>query len=499
MNQGCCFIASGFCNPSTGSHLACLLTFKTLMQLLLYISLVGILFLTACSHNPQGDKTNNPPTTNRPNVILLLVDDMGYGDLTCYGGQAVHTPSIDELAQQGMRFTRFYSASAVCSPSRAAILTGRYPLRYNIRRHLRDVKGEYLPVTGKEIPNLLKEAGYATAHIGKWHLGGVRQEDITARAEGQQTDPGPLQHGFDHMLTNIEGAPIRSNLINTRTLYRDGGKHLIRNDEFAPEDLNHWTNIKVDEAIRLLDQYQTEQTPFFINLWFDVPHTPYEAAPEPHLSKYAKMGATGDQLNFRSMVSNLDANIGRLLANLKDKDLYENTLIIFTSDNGAAWEGEVGPFKGGKTDLHEGGIRVPFFAVWPGKIPANTVSFQTGHHTDIFPTICEALDVPVVGLDLDGISLLPNLKNQKQIDRRPIVWQMDLYQNLQRHYKKPDPFATNITYHGPWKLLLDSITPVELFHLENDPHEVMNRLDQHPEIVEELTDATVEFLSAPRQ
>jgi len=434
--------------------------------------------------------------TNRPNIILLLVDDMGYGDLTCYGGQAVYTPYIDELAQAGVRFTRFYSASGVCTPSRAAILTGKYPIRFNIRQHFTD-QGENLPAGIETLPKVLKKAGYATAHIGKWHLGGLRTEDFEARKDGMEADPGPLQHGFDHSLTSIEGAPPRPSLIKERKLYREGGKYMIRNDQRAPEDPNHWTNIKVNEAITLLEDWKENKQTFFLNLWFDVPHTPYEPAPEPHLSPYARMGATGDQLYFRSMVSNLDENIGRLIAKLKELGLYENTLIIFTSDNGAAWEGEVGPFKGGKTDLHEGGIRVPFIAVWQDKIPENQVSFQRGHHTDILPTLCEAANAEFEER-IDVISLLPNLCSGEEIDRGLILWQMDLYPSLQRHYEKPLPYATNIAYKGPWKLMLDSITPVELYHLENDPHEVMNLLEKYPEIVNELREKTLLFMSEPR-
>jgi arylsulfatase A-like enzyme len=253
----------------------------------------------------------------------------------------------------------------------------------------------------------------------------------------------------------------------------------------------------VNEAITLLEAWKDNEQPFFLNLWFDVPHTPYEPAPEPHLSKYAKMGATGDQLYFRSMVSNLDENIGRLIRKLKELGLYENTLVLFTSDNGAAWEGEVGPFKGGKTDLHEGGIRVPFLAVWPGKIPENRVSFQCGQHIDLLPTICEAANVDYEE-HIDGMSLLPNLCKGEEIDRGLILWQLDLYKRLQRHYEKPEPYATNVAYKGPWKLLLDSLTPVALYHLENDAHEVMNLLGKYPEIEKELTDETELFMSEPR-
>ena len=466
-------------------------------QIIMKTIIFSLLFFTALTSCTGTGENYRKAENSKPNVILMLADDMGYGDLTCYGGQAVHTPNLDKLALTGTRYARFYSASAVCTPSRAAILTGRYPLRFDIRRHFTDNE-EYLPLGNITTPGLLKKAGYATAHIGKWHLGGLREEDFTARQAGKAANPGPLQHGFDHSLTSIEGDPPRPGLLKERKLYREGGKYMIRNDERAPEDPGHWTNIKINEAIMLLEKWKGNYQPFFLNLWFDVPHTPYEPAPEPHLSKYAEMGATGDQLYFRSMVSNLDENIGRLIAKLRELGLYENTMIIFTSDNGAAWEGEVGPFKGGKTDLHEGGIRVPFIVVWPGHIEGNQVSFQTGHHIDILPTICEATGISCENIALDGISLMPDLLHGKRINRGVILWQMDLYRNLQRHYGKPEPYATNIAYKGPWKLLLDSIKPVELFHLENDPHEVMDLLDENSAIVKELRNSVKQFMEEPR-
>ncbi len=257
-----------------------------------------------------------------PNIIILLADDLGYGDLSCYGSQSVETPHLDSLAAEGMRFSHFYTGSAVCTPSRACLLTGNYPLRYDIRQHFTDNQ-EHLPTSTTTLPELLKEQGYQTAHIGKWHLGGLRPRDYEARQAGNPANPGPLQHGFNHSLTSIEGAPIQPTLINERRLYREGGKYMVRNDQRAKETDEHWTEIKVNEALSLLDQYAASEQPFFLNLWFDVPHTPYEPAPEPHLSKYQRMGVTGDQLYFRSMVSHLDANIGRLVRYLKERDLFQ--------------------------------------------------------------------------------------------------------------------------------------------------------------------------------
>ena len=226
-----------------------------------------------------------------------------------------------------MKFTHFYAGSAVCSPSRASLLTGKFPLRYSIRQHLID-STDHLPERALTLAELLKDAGYATTHIGKWHLGGLRLSDIARRQGNKPALPGPLQQGLDHYLTNIEGASTRPRLITERKLYREGGHTMLRNDHRADPSDQHWTEIKINEAMDWLQNSRDARQPFFINLWFDVPHTPYEPAPEPHLSKYQKLGVAGDQLYFRSMVSHLDDQVDLLIRFLKDNDLYDNTLII---------------------------------------------------------------------------------------------------------------------------------------------------------------------------
>ena len=442
-------------------------------------------------------QTKKQNTSSKPNIIFILADDLGYGDVSCFGSQNIETPNIDALAAQGMRLTRFYAGSAVCSPSRASMLTGRYPLRFDIRRHFND-NDEHLPSGVVTLPHLLKKAGYTTAHIGKWHLGGLKETQVNNRSNGIKEIPGPLQHGFDYYLADIEDE-IRAKLITERRLYRDGGQYLISNDKRMPTQEGHWDAIKMDELLRLMNQYHQEQKPFYINLWFDAPHTPYEPAPEPYLAQFKKMGATGDALYHHSMVYHMDAQIGRLLARVKQLGIADNTLIVFTSDNGPAWEGSPGPFKGGKTDLHEGGLRVPFIAVWPGKILPGKLSFQDGHIADLLPTFCEAVGISITKVPLDGISLLPVFTKNATLPERTLLWQMDVYKQLQRHYEKPKPYASTIAKHGKWKLLADGEVPVELFDLENDPMEIKNLLGSQPAIEAKLATAIKNFLQAPRQ
>lgn len=433
----------------------------------------------------------------RPNIVFILADDLGYGDLSGFGSQSIDTPNLDKLAQSGMILNRFYTGSAVCTPSRASMLTGKFPLRYDIRKHFSDSL-EHLPESSTTLAEYLKNDGYYTAHIGKWHLGGLRLSDIARRQKQQAALPGPLQHGFDYYLTNTEGAPIRPKLIKSRKLYREGGKYLLENDKQIPEIKKHWEEIKVDKAIDIMDA--AGEKPFFINLWFDAPHTPYEPAPEPHLSKYADLGITGDQLYFRSMVSHLDANVGRVIEALKERGLYENTLIIFTSDNGPAFQGSPGSFKGGKTDLHEGGIRVPAFVVWQNHITPASRSYQSVHMADFLPSICAAAGVEVAEEAIDGKNVLPLLTGKTDaIDRSILLWQMDLYKGFQNQGPKPKPYITTVATKENWKMTAIGNQPAELFNLAQDHRELYNLLGEYPEIEKELEGAIKRFLDAPRE
>ncbi len=433
----------------------------------------------------------------KPNIVFLLADDLGYGDLSSYGSQSMHTPNIDHLAANGLKFTRFYAGSAVCSPSRASMLTGRFPLRFSIEKHFKD-DDVHLPREAITIPALLKEVGYYTAHIGKWHLGGVRGSDIEKRQKGEKTIAGPADHGFDYYLVSREDS-VRSRLLRSRRLYRDGGSHLIENDAWKEPIKEHWTTIKIDAAIDQIRYARSIGNPFYINLWFDVPHTPYEPAPEPHYHQYIELGAAGDQACFRSMVSHLDAEIGRLVRYLDDEKILEKTLIVFTLDNGPAYQGSPGPFKGGKTDLHEGGIRVPMIMVWKDQIQPQDYSFQMAHMVDFLPTFCQLAGVkpPFTNL-LDGASLVPLMMGNKTIERNHLCWQMGLYKHYQNQGPKPEPYITTVITQGKWKLTGDGKEALELFDLENDHRELSNLQQDRPEKRNELQKLLNAFIDAPR-
>ena len=462
---------------------------------------IGLLLLALLVEGPAPIALGlepGPSTPGRPNVLLMMADDMGARDLSCFGNDRVATPEIDRLAAEGVKLTQFYAASPVCTPTRISVLTGRNPLRYDVRTIFHD-DGEFLPRC-TTLPKLLQAAGYRTAHVGKWHLGGVRLADRAIR----DRSPGPREHGFDHYLTQIEQQPMRGEMIKERTLYRRGGTCLLRDDEpVGPDDPYfgmYFTDILADETIRLIRAAHAEGRPFFLNLWWMTPHMPYEPAPEPQWSATAAEGISDEQHRFRSMVARLDMQVGRILDTLDELGLAGSTLVLFTSDNGGAFEANNGAFKAGKTDLHEGGVRIPFLARWPGRIPAGTESTAIGQTVDLLPTCCAAAGVEApASRTIDGFDLLPWLTGRdSRLERGPIFWQLDLMPRLQRHEPKPKPFATESVRLGRWKLLAFEGEPVELFDLEADPIEQRNRLADEPEIVRSLHRALVGWLAEPR-
>ncbi len=458
--------------------------------------LLTVVLFTAC--NDGDHQTSVSP--KKPNILFILADDLGYGDLTCFGSHEIETPNLDALASTGIQLRNFYASSAVCTPSRAAILSGKYPIRFDIRHHFRDETDENLPAEISSMAWMLKKGGYFTAHIGKWHLGGIQEHEFNARAHGDDSvDPGPMQHGFDHYLCFIEDT-VRKELFSKKRLYRDGGLHLVRNERRIPPVSGHWTDIKTDETIFLIDSLSRAGQPFFINLWYDVPHTPYEPAPAPHTEKYKARGFTGNKLLYNAMVSHMDAGIGRIVKRLKGLGELDNTLIVFTSDNGPAYFGSTGYFSGGKADLHEGGIRVPFIAAWPGNISSGVINTNVvASNVDLLPTFCKAAGVDYDGSLYDGENILPWLTGaEKAPPRREIFWQLDFYSFYPQPGDKPKPYATTALLKGSYKLLADSLEPVELFDLADDPSEMKNKVDEFTDIRDSLAIRIQKYLSDPR-
>lgn len=454
--------------------------------------LILILGLQSCS-------SVNEQTTSKPNIILILADDLGYGDLSCYGSLKIETPHIDKMANEGMRFTQFYAGSAVCTPTRVSILTGRSPLRFNVSRHFNDQEMHLQPNI-PTIPKELKKAGYITKHVGKWHLGGLNEKHVMNR---DSSIPGPIQHGFDHYLAMLEDPLYRKPAMLERRLYKDGAKHLVRDEKIIAPINKHWTDVKTDEALDFISESNNNKQAFFLNLWYDTPHAPYEAAPDTSLNRY-KDRAKGDDQLYRSMVTHLDYSVGRIIEKLKALGIDNNTLIVFTSDNGPSYQGSPGIYKGRKVDFHEGGIRVPGIAWWPGNIKGGSVSNELVHTNDLFPTFCETAGITTKKeYKIDGKDISPLLLENKAIANRGFVfWQIGLYKHNGNYWKvtdkRPEPVVTEIARKGKWKLLARDGEPVELFNLEEDPYERWNLMNDYPEITNEMTAALNAWLAEPR-
>jgi N-acetylgalactosamine-6-sulfatase len=417
----------------------------------------------------------------RPNLILLVADDLGWGDLASYGGDKIRTPRLDALAAGGMRWTQFYAASAMCTPSRSSLLTGRYPVRFGFTAHRGRSMREKLPAEAITLARLLRDAGYATAHVGKWHLGGQ--------------DLGEL--GFDRFLrVHYPEAELGG---DESRLYLDGARYLKRNRVDLPPSDRFLTDALVDEALLVIDEALAAGKPFFLNLWFHAPHTPYNLAPEPCAAPY-RGSAEGDDLMYRSLVSCMDAGIGRILDELQRRGIAESTFTIFLSDNGPSYQGDPGPWSGGKADLHEGGIRVPAILHWPARIAPAQVRGDLGHTNDILPTFCAAAGVPLPGdVAFDGVDLSPTFRGDPLPPRGPLFWQMELYDWYPQPGGKPLPHATEAVRDGTWKLFARDGVPLGLYDLAADPRESRDVMAENPERRDAMTAALRRWLDEAEQ
>lgn len=400
---------------------------------------------------------STPPAGQpRPNLIFFMCDDLGWGDLGCYGHSTIQTPNLDRFAQEGMLLTDCHAGSAVCSPSRAAMLTGRTPYRNGM--YTIPCGGDFPFLRRSEITlaRILRGAGYGTCHLGKWHLGSLKAES---------GHPLPHDHGFDHWLaTPSKAVPSHLNPTN-----------FIRNGNPTGEIQGNSSGILVEEAMDWLDRMHQANRPFFLNLWTHEPHTPigtearFRQGYDPALPPKVR--------DYYGNITQMDHAFGRLCTFLEERGLAENTWILFTSDNGAAWDpgfldrvaASNGHHRGAKAWLYEGGIRVPGLVRWPGRIPAGSVSQAPVNGTDWFPTVLDLLGIPLPDdRVIDGTSLVPLFRTGR-LPRpdRPIYWRYDGCDNpLKVAYRE-----------GPWVLLADSaLDGCELYNLEQDWQQRHNRV-----------------------
>ena len=358
------------------------------------------------------------PAPAKPNVIFILADDLGYGELGCYGQQKMRTPNIDRLAAEGMRFTQFYAGSTVCSPSRAVLMTGQHTGHTWIRAN--DPKS--IRPQDVIVPEVLKQAGYATGHVGKWGIG----------TEG--TEGVPWKTGFDFFYGYLNNHHAHNHY--PAFLWRNDQKEMLPNEQgesmasgagVASKRVVYSTDRFGEEALGFVGQ--NKDKPFFLYLALTVPHANNEAKSKgmevPDFGEFAKTDWPDAQKGQAAMNARMDAHVGRLMAKLKELGLDERTLVLFSSDNGPHREGgsdpdffdSNGPLRGTKRDLTDGGIRVPFIACWPGKIAAGRTSGHVGSFADVLPTLAELAGRPVPA-GVDGISLVPTLLGRPAEQRK---------------------------------------------------------------------------------
>jgi arylsulfatase A len=420
----------------------------------------------------------------RPNVVMLLADDLGYQDIGCYDGP-VKTPALDGLAAAGMRFTDFYSGCAVCSPSRATLLTGRHHIRTGVYSWISDAQqNSHLLEREVTLAEVLKSAGYATAHVGKWHLGLPTE---------RRAKPTPDMHGFDHWFATWNNAlPSHKNPVN-----------FIRNGKPVGKIEGYSCQIVVDEAITWLDKRGDSNTPFFLNVWFHEPHAPI-AAPEKIVSGYGKL--KDKAAIYSGTIDNTDRAVARLLAKLKEIDSPQNTLIIYASDNGSYRDDRTGGLRGRKGLNWEGGLRVPGIFCWPGTIPAGRVVSEPAGLVDVLPTVCGLLGLEKPGdRHLDGSDLSAILEDRAQdfVRHQPLFWHLQKSRPIvamrDGNYSlvaNPDyELSTSNMFSEAWipKIKQGTYTDYMLFDLKKDPQQTTDIAAQNPELVTRLKTKLLEI------
>lgn len=421
------------------------------------------LLLTACLLPAPADVQ----TPRRPNLVVLLADDLGWTDLGCTGSRYYETPNLDRLRAQGMLFTDAYSNGPNCSPTRAALLTGRYPPKTGVTNVLANpVHREFalleppraheLAAEELTIAELLRTAGYRTGHFGKWHLG--------------SGELGPIGQGFDVNVGGDEHGHPGSYF------------HPFRNDEYATpvpgQEGDYLTDVLTDQAIDFV--MRSRKRSFFLYLPFFAVHTPLQAKPEL-IAKFANKKADGRQRNptYAAMIAALDDNVGRLLKVLDALDLADDTIVVFASDNGGNAVTGMAPLRGRKGMLYEGGIRVPMIVRWPGRVAAGSTCGEPVISLDLFPTFAEAVGARTE-TGLDGASLLPLLTHTGDWSPRALYWHFP-------HYLPGRQTPAGAIRRGKWKLIETFETDtVELFDLETDLGETTNLAEQEPEVAAEL-------------
>ena len=439
-----------------------------------FLLIIAAVFAGTIAHAAKSDE--------KPNIIFLLTDDMGYGDVGCYGGKFVPTPNIDQLAAEGTKFTQFYVASPVCSPSRTGFLTGMYPARWRITSFLQTRAGnraceqaDFLDPKAPSIGWAMKSAGYATAHIGKWHMGGGR--DVT-------NAPPFRDYGFDEHVSTYESPEPDPDITATNWIwsFQDKVKRWDRSAYF------------VDKALDFLRRHKGQ--PCYVNLWPDDVHTPW--VPEGSSHKRAKEDDEAEP-QFKRVLAEYDKQVGRLLAGLKELGLDDNTLVIFTSDNGPlpTFGGtRTGGLRGSKISLYEGGTRMPFIVRWPGHAPVGRVDESSVlNGVDLFPTFCRIAGarLPKNGR-FDGQDVSAAFVGKKVTRKQPMFWEYGRNNNSFGYPHGRDRSPNVAVRDGDWKLLINADgSNAQLYNLADDRNETTDVAEAHPKIAKRLSERALEW------
>jgi arylsulfatase A-like enzyme len=416
--------------------------------------------------------TTQAPAQRPPNVILIMMDDMGYGDLGSYGASDVRTPNIDRLAREGVRLTDAYANGPVCTPTRAALISGRYQQRVGLEWALTSSPADRelgLPALGASLPALLKTSGYATGLVGKWHL-------------GWKPEFGPMAHGFDEFYGFLGGA--HSYYTNQADIFRVGGGSPDLFENTKPvEATGYLTDEITRRAVRFITRHADQ--PFFLEVAYNAVHWPFEPPDRPPteaerraappLRQMPDDSVPATRLDYVRMLERADQGVGQILAALDQHGVTNNTLVVFTNDNGGEWLSRNAPLFHRKATLWEGGIRVPLILRWPGELPPGTVSGQVAITMDITASILAATGGrPPAGYLPDGIDILPILRGNAPLLERRLFWRWSRPNRQQRAVR-----------FGQWKLLVDA-SQLLLFDLSVDPGERTDLAARRPDLVAKL-------------